>query len=423
MPSEGNRVLGGALESFWSDRRHGSNPTETSNYIGLLTIALALVWLSVAWRRRKALSPRLKVATVGFTAVVGAALVLALPSPISLFGTDVWAPSRILWELTPAFRVPTRWIPIAMTALIPLAALGLQAVVRYVTGRTSGGVAPIAVVAAAMVMSFFELSDHAATPLLRTDPPAEYEALRRVPAGAVAEYPLVQDIDRLFWQRSYERPILNSEAVGTAADEARRVLVDPGAPGTAEALAFLGISAIVTHPDALDFAGDLPDVSNRRWGPGYRLVARTAGGSSVWRVVAPAAPALVILPGGFGGPTATGAGGVGYPLLSPSGVGTMEFVAKAPSVVKLSFVATPPAGQRRVLRIADETSEIPFDLDGPTRVSVLVEVPRGRSYVIVKTDPAATSEDDAIVLAAPRAVTTAVEPELRAVAISADPGL
>jgi hypothetical protein len=41
----------------------------------------------------------------------------------------------------------------------------------------------------------------------------------------------------------------------------------------------------------------------------------------------------------------------------------------------------------------------------------------------VKTDPAATSEDDAIVLTAPRAVTTAVEPELRAVAISADPGL
>jgi hypothetical protein len=104
-------------------------------------------------------------------------------------------------------------------------------------------------------------------------------------------------------------------------------------------------------------------------------------------------------------------------------VGTIEFVAKAPSVVRLSFLATPPTGQERVLRIADARSERAFDLDGPTPISVLVEVPRGRSYLLAKTDPPATSEEDAVVLSAPRATTAAVDPEFRAEPISADPGL
>jgi len=285
-----------------------------------------------------------------------------------------------------------------------------------------GVLVPAVIVAGAMCFSFLELSVHAATPLLRTDVPAEYGALERTPQGIVAEYPLVQDVDRLFWQRSYGRPLLNSEAIGTTAFDAARMLVDPRAPETAEALAFLGVTAIVTHSDALDFAGDAADVPNADWGPGYDLVARTPDGSSVWRVVAPAAPALVLLEGGFGGPILLD-GAVGYPLISPAGVGTMEFIAKAPSVARISLVATPPAGQKRVLRIGDVASERAFELDGMTQISVAVDIPRGRSYVVVKTDPAATSVEDAIVLSAPRATTSAGEPELRAEPIASEPGL
>ena len=195
-----------------------------------------------------------------------------------------------------------------------------------------------------MCFSFLELSVHAATALLRTDVPVEYEALERTPEGVAAEYPLVQDVDRLFWQRRHGRPLLNSEAIGTTAFDAARMLVDPRSPGTAEALSFLGVTAIVTHPDALDFAGDAKDIPNADWGPGYDLVERTPDGSSVWRVVAPAAPALVLLEGGFSGPVLLD-GGVGYPFISPSGVGTMDFIAKAPSVARISFAALPPGGR------------------------------------------------------------------------------
>ena len=161
---------------------------------------------------------------------------------------------------------------------------------------------------------------------------------------------------------------------------------------------------------------------NADWGPGYELVARTPDRSSVWRVVAPAAPALVLLEGGFGGPVWVD-GGVGYPLISPSGVGTMEFIAKAPSVARISLVATPPKGQERVLRIGDVASERSFVLDGKTPVSITVDIPRGRSYLLVKTDPAATSAEDAIVLSAPRAATSAGEAEFRAEPIASEPGL
>jgi hypothetical protein len=118
-------------------------------------------------------------------------------------------------------------------------------------------------------------------------------------------------------------------------------------------------------------------------------------------------------------PTADGL--VGYPLVSPSGVGTIEFIAKAPSTVRLRFTATSPR-PKQVLRLADADTELPIMLNGPTDVDVLVEIPVGHSFLTVKTDPAATSEDDAVVFTKPRAVLAFGTPSLVAESISPDPG-
>jgi hypothetical protein len=205
------------------------------------------------------------------------------------------------------------------------------------------------------------------------------------------------------------------------ADDARRALIDPAATGTAEALALLGVTAVVLHPDALETVDGPALDAKARLGSGYRLVAKTSDGTSVWRVTAPAAPALVTYGGGFGNPRWSTRTGVGYPLVSPSGVATLEFTAHAPAVVRLTFEATPPGGSR-ALRLADETRELSYRLDSRTRISALVAVPSGRSYLLVKTDPAATSDADAVVLAGAHAITAAGEPALEAVAISGDPG-
>ncbi len=421
VPAAGNIVAGSRLDEFWGDRLHGSNGTEISNDIGILTLVLALAWI-VVWAMRRRHVVHLTHATLGLSAIALTALVFAAPSPTVVLGHEIVMPSRLLFEVVPAFRVPTRWVPLLMAALVPLAALGLQA--GYDWLRKSGRSQALAgaVVVGAIAFSFLELTIDADKPRVDTTLPPVYQALERTKPGILAEYPLVEDADNLFWQRDHRRRLLNTSAFGTPADEARRVLVNPAAPGTAETLALLGVTAIITRADALDYAEDTPDVARKSWGPGYELVQRWPDGSSVWRVTAPAAPALVTLPGGFDGPTRATGGYVGYPLVSPAGVGLVEFAAKAPSVLRLTFDATPPGDEPRVLRVTDAETELPFTLDGRTRVSVLVDVPRGRSYILLKTDPPATSQDDAIVISTPHASTAALPPQLRAEPIAPEPG-
>ena len=267
------------------------------------------------------------------------------------------------------------------------------------------------------------LAVNPAEPRFRTTTPPEYVALGSTPPGTLAEYPLGFDPDQLFWQRIYDRRFLGGVPEGTPgqADDARRALIDPAAAGTAEELALLGITAIVVHSDALETVHGPVIGPEADSGPGYRLVTRTPEGTSVWRVTASPAPALVTFTGGFGNPTWSRKTGVGYPLVSPAGVATLELTARSPEVVRLTFEATPP-NRSQVLRLADEERELSYPLAGPTRVSALVAIPSGRSYIFVKTDPAATSETDAIVLAGARATDASGKPALQAIPISADPG-
>ncbi|MGH3136267.1 MAG: hypothetical protein ACRDPV_07230, partial [Gaiellaceae bacterium] len=422
FPSPGNLFLGDWVDGIFADRQHGSNPTETRNYLGLVTLTLALAWLAIAWRTWSSLLPRLRSTTAGLIGVFVAALLLAAPSPISILGHELWMPSRFLWEIVPAVRVPSRWMALAMTALVPLAALGLQAAWKRLAGAGPPRPAAYALVLAVALVSFVELTIHPTRPRLETSPPPRiYEALRKLPPGIAAEYPLVTTNEHIIWQTVYRRPLLNNAGFGTQADQARRMVLNPRVPGVAESLALLGVNAIITHRDALRYVDNASDVPNASWGPGYELVTRARDGSSLWRVVAPAAPVLVTLPGGFGEPIPTEDGLVGYPLVSPSGVGIIEFSAKAPATVRLQFAATPPRS-RQILRLVDADTELPFRLGGETNVAVLVDIPRGHSFLTVKTDPAATSEKDAIVLSKPRASTAFGTPELVAELISPDPG-
>ena len=422
VPSTQNLVAGRWLGSFWASRFHGSNPTETTNYLGLLTIALAVGWIVYAIRRRRTLDRNIGIASIGLVATLVAALLLSMPSPIGVFGQLVPTPSRLLWEIVPAIRVPSRWVALAMTALVPLAALGLQTLHRALRQRGRPQLATAAV-ALAILASFIELAVNPAKPRFRTTTPPEYVALGSTPPGTLAEYPLGFDPDQLFWQRIYDRRFLGGVPEGTPgqADDARRALIDPAAAGTAEELALLGITAIVVHPDALETVHGPVIGPDADLGPGYRLVTRTPEGTSVWRVTALPAPALITFTGGFGNPTWSRKTGVGYPLVSPAGVATLELTARSPEVIRLTFEATPP-NRSQTLRLADEKHELSYPLAGPTRVSALVSIPSGRSYIFVKTDPAATSEIDAIILAAARATDASGEPALQAIPISAGPG-
>jgi O-antigen/teichoic acid export membrane protein len=397
------------LGSFWLQHMHGSNTTEISNYLGLLTIALAVGWLVVVLRRRNGMAA----VTAGLIAACVVGFLFALPSPVAGFSM----PSKLLWNVLPAFRVPSRWDPLLMTALLPLAALGLQMVAGTVEQRRR--FAAVAVVGAALVLSFAELATNRPHHFRTVPVPAEYTAIKRsTPNGILAEYPLgYSDIYRL-WQRVHGRPLVNGAPEGSLADQVRFMVLDPGQAGTAQTLSLLGVTAVAIHPGG---RADTP-LQPREPTPadGYRLVGRFPDGSSVWAVVAPPATAVVTLPGGFATPRLV-AGNVGYPLIAPSGVALMELRAKTPGVVRLVFDANTPSGTRQ-LRIQDAQGEHPFALSGSRHFDLNVEVPRGVSQLLLKIDPAPASEVDAVVLSQPRAEPASGAAVLHAIPSSDDPG-
>jgi hypothetical protein len=426
LPSGDSVVFGHWLQSFWASRQHGSGHNETNNDVGLLTLGLALVWLLVAWRGRRALDMRTRVATIGLLAVVAAAVVFGLPSPIAIFGHDVWMPSRLLFEFVSPFRVPSRWIAMVMTALLPLAALGLQEGWTKVAARTRNvrttRFAPVALVLLAMVVSVLELSVSPTAAKVYVDRlPPEYSVLARTRFGVLADYPLVLNENLLFWQRLHHRPFLNSEATGTPADDARRVVLDPEAPGTAAKLAFLGVTAIVTHGGMLSETASNPDLQNAHLGAGYSLLARSEDGSSAWKVIASPAPVLVTLPSGFGDPLTKGRR-IEFPIVSSTGVASFDIRAKQPGVVRLAFDAEAPPGERTRLLMADGDRELRFALELRTRIVVRVQVPSGLSALVVRAERPATSTSGAIRMTAPNATRALAPAQLHAGLLSRDLG-
>ena len=415
-----NIVVGDRLDEFHASRLHGSNVTEATNYLGLLTIALGIGWLVLAWRRRRALSEALKATTVGLVAVIVVALLFALPSPLGVFGhLWTWTPSRILWEVLSAFRAPSRWSVLAMTALVPLAALCLQAVADA-AGRRAGTaraarVAPVAIVCAAAVFSFLELAIPPGRPTFAAEPaPPAYQALARAPDGIVAEYPLKPSTISLFWQREHGRPLLNGAPANTSADDVARTLVDPAAPGTAEKLAALGVTAIVTRAGALDFKSEsTPDVPDASWGPGYELLGRFPDGTSTWRVTAPPAPLVPIYARqDFAAPLDPDAGLVGYPLAGTSG--RVLFSSRAPQTVRLSFDAVPTGSEPLRLVVAGAEGSVSTPVSGRTRVSTVVRVPAGRSEVTIAVEPEPEAGVVAVNLSSPWAQRTSAPPAVTA---------
>jgi hypothetical protein len=426
IPAARNFVFGRWTEPFLHTHQHGSYPVETTNYLGTLTILLGITWLVLVWRRRPSLDPRTLVVTAAFAMVVLVAFLFALPGPVSVGGHTVWTPSRLLWQVVPALRVPARWSIVMMTALVPLAALALQEASATASRYGKRWRAPVlgsAVVVVAAVVSFGELAFDPTTSRLSTQPePVEYAALARTPPGVVAEYPLVPEFQYFFWQSVHHRKLLNTSAFGSPADDAQHALVNPSTPGTAGQLALLGVTAIVTNGDALRWSAAEYPPNPKNWGPGYRLVARSPTGASTWQVVARPAPALVAAVSGFAPPQVLADGTPAFALISPSGVGYITLRAKTDSVLALSFDAQPPQGKQRVLRLADESHERRFALKAAAHLSALVAVPRGVSLVLVKTDPPATSAEDAILLSHLRVERTKQPAELHALPQDGDPG-
>jgi hypothetical protein len=99
----------------------------------------------------------------------------------------------------------------------------------------------------------------------------------------------------------------------------------------------------------------------------------------------------------------------------------MEIRSRVPQIVHLEFVAGAPGGQRD-LRVQDSQGEHPYGFTGSRLFAENVEVPRGVSQLILKVDPAATSDADAVVLTQPRVASATGAATFHAIPVSDDPG-
>jgi hypothetical protein len=388
IPSPKNPLFGDDFGHWLLAHLHGSNLSETSLYVGWITIVLAGGWLVWALARRARLSSDLAFATVALVALTVTGLVFSLPSPLPR--TDVPTPVRLLWELAPQFRVPSRFVTLVVAGLIPLAALGLERVRHRLATRAQAGSAlrlaagGLCVVVAALSVLELSISSVPITDL--GTPRPEYAAVRKAPAGLLAEYPLASGehgvtSDYLFWQRAHGRRLVNGAPPGTFSDAVRQTLVDPATPGTAKTLAALGVSVIVVRANTYAFTGSsLPPPANL--GAGYRLLART-GTATVWEVVAEPAVAIAAFTQGFG-PAETPPGQPASRWMVEK-TGSIKFYAPRSGTYLAEFFASSYA-QPRLLRLDGQTSSIARHV-ASGRVEVPVSLPRGLSALSITTAP------------------------------------
>jgi hypothetical protein len=383
LPAYTNPHFGTA--GWLTARLHGSNFSESSLYVGWVTILLSAGWLLWALAARRRLDQEQKFVGIGFTAIVAAALLFSLPSPIP--HTSVPTPSRLVWEAASQFRVPTRFQALVMAALVPLAALALAGIAKKALVAFRSRVAVVAVCALFGLLSWYELSVTSPGLTAVNVPPPEYRALRKAPPGIVAEYPLValdvaRNYDYLFWRRVHGRRLLNGASRGSFPDAVREALVDPVSPGTAAALSALGVSTILVHPDVYTSLG-VPKQAPQDLGSGYRLLERFADGTSMWKVTASPEP-VATFRSGFGASELTGREPSRWLLAND---GTIEIYAPRAGLYRASLGLVSYGRPRTVWIRGNGRSRRFLVPQSGGEFSLLLRVPAGQSTLTVDTRP------------------------------------
>ncbi|WP_217914368.1 oligosaccharide flippase family protein [Miltoncostaea marina] len=386
VPPATNPYVGDRTADYLAARQHGSNPGETSLYVGLLTLALAAAWLGRGILRRRALGRDERRLLLVLPVLALAAVAFSLPSPLTIAGHEVTTPARLVHAAATEFRVPSRFVVVLMAALVPMAALGLAMAIRSagglahrLTGRAGAATAAAACLGLlAIAASQLELRTDRTAIVPLDDAPPEYALLDRAPAGIVAEYPLLASrepasAETLVWQRGHGRRLLNGAPAGTPGDGVRAGVLDPAAPGAAGSLAALGVTAVIDRRDparALEL------------GAGYELIGRAANGVAVWRVTA--RPGVAVSLTGFGEPEAAGAGT--WMQWSVADRGEIIVVAPEPGLYRATFQVG-SYGPARSVAVAGATGARTIRAGAIEPRELLLRLPRGRSRIGWSTDP------------------------------------
>jgi hypothetical protein len=282
VPFAHHRVFGETTLPWLVTQQHGSNFSETTLYLGIVVLALALVATFAALRPET--PPRLRWG-------LGAAMVIALmgvvwsaPPHVDVLGVLAPFPSSFVGEITTTWRVYSRFVVDVMLGTSLMAGVGVAALIRG-RGPIAAG-ATAALLVGAIAMDFYWRPG--VTPLRETPP--VYELLRERPGGILAQYPLLPAGfgagEELLYQEAHGHPLLNGYAETSYAERRASTLYFVNRSRTARGLASLGVRYVLVPDDISPWA---PSPDPGKPGRGFRLVGSDVYGSvtsSVYRVTA-----------------------------------------------------------------------------------------------------------------------------------------
>jgi hypothetical protein len=253
LPDVNNLLFGGLTRPYLMSHLHGSNFSESSLYLGLSVIALALTGLVLAVRRvrrerRGAFADPAVLAALAAAAIALAAALFSLAPTVQVLGRPVTMPSGFVYMLSSTWRVYTRFVEVIELGLCIL----LASAVAWLLGRFHGR-RRWALFAALTVVLVVDL--WARPPAPRVKPvaiPTEYVWLHEHPGGIVADYPLKPAVfpnySPLLYSEMDGHPSFQGYVSGSVSETVKLGLADLRESGTAPELAALGVRYIVVHP-------------------------------------------------------------------------------------------------------------------------------------------------------------------------------
>ena len=333
LPSQDNLFFGRFTKRFIKSPFYGGHPTEHTLYLGWVGIVLSIVAIR-AWRRknkkrraesreqvRKWESGKVGKGETenGRNGETGKVSRQAIDYPVSsiqdpgsriqkgvsfflfagivalLFSHSPWTeigpfrilfPSYFMYKILPMFRVCARFGIVVMLCVSVLAGIGLASILKKIKNAKRRRI----FLAIVLLLIFIEFAPPLPAPMVNAvNPPPVYGWLAKQEGDfIIAEYPLENDVEYLFWQRIHQRRLVNGAQSGTYADEVRKEIVDILKPETPGILSYLGTKYVILHPDKylksedVPVIGEVPDVGKQK---GLKLI-KTFKKAQVYEIIA-----------------------------------------------------------------------------------------------------------------------------------------
>ena len=356
---------------------------ERLNYVGVVTIALALVGLGVALWRGSGIDPRRRRAALTVIPMVPVLVLFSLASPMTWFGHTIDMPSKFVFTVLPFLRVFARFVVPVMAVLLAAGAVGLWYLLR---GRSD--VWRVSLMSAVLLVTAADLP----APLpVGSAPPATIAGVApaKVPTWAWlrdnAEGQIVFDlpgrpneqIERfyMYGQLVHGHPIAGGGLFpGQLGYDFVNQTGDPRWPNSARWMSSVGIDLVTINPWAYALIGQ-KGLDPAAPPEGFAVEKVFPDGSAVWRVTAPPADAVPVFRQEGWWNSETLPDGMIWRWMDDGG--RITVVAPAPGLYRMSFrarglddqpyplqISLPDGSTKQVTVTGDTLVTLPVRLSG-----------------------------------------------------------